>query len=161
MSAASLWCNAWEQGELSDEVLADRVAELLESRNGARGFFVIGLASDCPLFDRLPDDLVLQLHKAGEGIVDLTVRNLAMSTAMAVHHARQSDSKQQARSERITARCTELLRLLEPKAVKERLERLLEGLTGDGDDALFIKRWKYDNEQITAIKSSLNAVAKN
>ena len=38
INAASLWCTAWEQGELSDEVLADRVSELLETRNGSRGF---------------------------------------------------------------------------------------------------------------------------
>ena len=31
MNAAAIWCTAWENGELSDEVLADRIDELLES----------------------------------------------------------------------------------------------------------------------------------
>ena len=38
------WLQLWEAGELSDEVLADRVAELVASRDGARGFFVVALA---------------------------------------------------------------------------------------------------------------------
>ncbi len=90
MEITAQWLNLWEAGELSDEVLADRVAELVASRDGARGFFVISLAGDSPLMDRLPDPLQLQpeqrsacLRAAGDGVVDLTVRNLAMSTAMA------------------------------------------------------------------------------
>ena len=54
IEVADLWCHAWEQGELSDEVLADRVAELVASRDGARGFFVVSLPADNPLMDRLP-----------------------------------------------------------------------------------------------------------
>ena len=38
--------------------------------------------------------LVLALRSAGEGVVDLSVRNLAMSTAMALHHQRQGDRGQ-------------------------------------------------------------------
>ena len=48
------WLRLWEEGELSDEVLADRFAELVASRDGARGFFVVSLAGDSPLMDRLP-----------------------------------------------------------------------------------------------------------
>ncbi|NBP98025.1 MAG: hypothetical protein EBU51_00225, partial [Synechococcaceae bacterium WB6_3A_227] len=86
MEAAALWCGAWEQGDLSDEVLADKVADLVASRDGARGFFVVSLPAENPLMDRLPEPLVMALRSAGEGVVDLTVRNLAMSTAMAVYH---------------------------------------------------------------------------
>ena len=75
--------------------------------------------------DRLPDAVVGQLRCAGAGVVDLSVRNLAMSTAMAVHHRRSGDEAQQAGSERVSSRCIELLRLLEPAEVKERLEQLL------------------------------------
>ena len=71
MEITAQWLGLWEQGELSDEVLADRVAELVASRDGARGFFVVSLAGDCPLMDRLPDPVVIQLRAAGEGVVDL------------------------------------------------------------------------------------------
>ena len=160
MNAAILWCNAWEKGELSDEVLADRVSELLASKCGARGFLVISLASSCPLMDRLPEPFVLQLREAGEIVVDLAVRNLAMSTAMAIHHQREGDVKQKIGSERVIARSLDLLRLLEPKKVKERLEKLLKAATnGEGDDVSFLERRGYDKEQKLAIASNIYAVA--
>ncbi|HJN34055.1 MAG TPA: hypothetical protein QF700_08070 [Prochlorococcus sp.] len=154
------WLRLWEEGELSDEVLADRVSELVASRDGARGFFVVSLAGDSPLMDRLPEALVMQLRAAGDGVVDLTVRNLAMSTAMAMHHQRTSDMTQQARSKRVTSRCTELLRLLEPKSVKTRLEQLLEAVQHNhGEDVAFLNRWGYDDEQKQAITASIEAIA--
>ncbi len=67
MEAAALWCGAWEQGDLSDEVLADKVADLVASRDGARGFFVVSLPAENPLMDRLPEPLVMALRSAGEG----------------------------------------------------------------------------------------------
>ena len=118
------WLELWENGELSDEVLADRVAELVVNRDGGRGFFAVSLAGDSPLLDRLPEPLVLALRAVGAPVVDLCLRNLAMSTAMALHHARSGDPQQQAGSERVASRCTELLRLLEPSQVKQRLETL-------------------------------------
>ena len=162
INASMLWCNAWENEELSDEVLADRVAELLASRDGARGFFVISLASDCPLMDRLPDPLLVQLRAAGGIVIDLTVRNLAMSTAMAIEHKRKGDFEQQACSERITARTVELLRLLEPNQVKSRLEIMLEAtVNSNGSDMEFIRKWGYNNEQKLAITSTIYNVAGN
>ncbi|KMM16751.1 hypothetical protein [Synechococcus sp. GFB01] len=160
MEIAAQWLEHWESGELSDEVLADRVAHLVASRDGARGFFVVSLAGDCPLMDRLPDPLVLQLRRAGEGVVDLSARNLAMSTAMALHHQRAGDAGQQAASRRVAARCTELLRLLEPVAVKQRLETLLSAARdGTGADVAFLDRWGYDAGQRAAITEAVLAVA--
>jgi hypothetical protein len=159
MEITAQWLALWENGELSDEVLADRVAELVASRDGARGFFVVSLAGDGPLMDRLPEPLLLQLRLAGEGVVDLSVRNLAMSTAMALHHQRAGDAAQQGASERVQTRCTELLRGLEPQAVKQRLETLLAATAGEGDDVAFLERWGYDAEQTAAIAAAIEAVA--
>ncbi len=159
LNAAMHWCGSWDKGELSDEVLADRVSELLESLNGARGFFAISLTIDSPLMDRLPEALVVQLRSAGAIVVDLIVRNLAMSTAMTIHHQRQKDEAQKAGSERVKARCLDLLKVLEPNKVKSRLEQLLRGLQGEGPDVDFLKKWNYDNEQKLAISSSIYAVA--
>jgi hypothetical protein len=154
------WLGLWENGELSDEVLADRVAELVAARDGARGFFVVSLAGDCPLMDRLPEPLVLQLRAAGAGVVDLSARNLAMSTAMALHHGRGGDAAQQRASERVASRCTELLRLLDPHAVKQRLEILLAAAgRGEGEDVAFLDQWGYDAEQRQAIATAVEAVA--
>jgi hypothetical protein len=159
MEITAQWLGLWENGELSDEVLGDRVAEMVASRDGARGFFVVSLAGDSPLMDRLPDPVVLALRQAGDGVVDLSVRNLAMSTAMALHHKRNGDAGQQGGSERVQLRCTELLRLLEPGAVKERLETLLEATSGRGDDVVFLDRWGYDADQRAAIADAVLAVA--
>jgi hypothetical protein len=159
MEIAAQWLGLWERGELSDEVLADRVGELVVSRDGARGFFVVALAGDSPLMDRLPEPLVLQLRAAGEGVVDLTARNLAMSTAMALHHRRSGDGQQQEGSERVQLRCTELLRLLQPEAVKRRLETLLAATAGAGEDVAFLARWGYDEQQKAAIAAAVEAVA--
>jgi hypothetical protein len=159
MEITAQWLALWENGELSDEVLSDRVAELVASRDGARGFFVVSLAGDSPLMDRLPDPVVLALRQAGDGVVDLSARNLAMSTAMALHHQRNGDAGQQGGSERVQLRCTELLRLLEPSAVKERLETLLEATDGRGEDVAFLDRWGYDADQRAAIAEAVLAVA--
>ena len=159
MNASIYWCKAWESGELSDEVLADRVGDLLATRDGARGFFVIGLGSDFAILDRLPDALLIELRFAGPPIVDLTVRNLAMSSAMSVHHQRNSDANQQRGSERVKARCIEILRQLEPNSVKTRLEKLLEATKGKGEDISFLDHWGYDKEQIVAIANSINSIA--
>ncbi|KAF0655053.1 hypothetical protein L107_01000 [Cyanobium sp. Copco_Reservoir_LC18] len=166
MEIAAQWIGLWEAGELSDEVLADRVGELVASRDGARGFFVVGLTGEAPLLDRLPEPLVAALRQAGPGVVDLTARNLAMSTAMVLHHRRSGDRDHQAGSERVQLRSTELLRQLEPVAVKQRLESLLAAAAQDGDsegavaeDRAFLDRWGYDAEQRQAIAAAIEAVA--
>jgi hypothetical protein len=100
------------------------------------------------------------LREAGEGVVDLTVRNLAMSTAMALHHQRSGDAAQQARSERVRDRSTELLRQLDPNLVKQRLEVLLQAAgQASGSDLDFLDRWGYDPEQRRAISEAVLAVA--
>lgn len=149
----------WESGELSDAVLADRVGQLVRDRDGARGFFVVSLTGDSPLMDRLPEDLVLQLLLAGMGVVDLTVRNLAMSTAMAVHHQRQNDQTMLDGSLRVKRRSRDLLVQLDPLLVKEKLESMLAGLDGEGEEQAFYERWGYDEEQRQQIAEALLAVA--
>ena len=82
MEITAAWLQNWESEEMTDEVLADRIGEIVASRDGARGFFVVSLAGDSALMDRLPDAVVGQLRNAGEGVVDLSVRNLAMSLSL-------------------------------------------------------------------------------
>ena len=160
METSAGWLAAWESGELSDEVLADQVGALVASRDGARGFFVVALTGDTPLMDRLPEPLVLQLRAAGPPVVDLTARNLAMSTAMALAHGRNGDSERQAGSERVQARSRELLRQLDPAQVKERLEALLSAARdGQGAEVAFLDRWGYDPGQRAAIAAAIESVA--
>tara|TARA_Y100001968_G_scaffold131743_1_gene120191 strand:+ start:192 stop:704 length:513 start_codon:yes stop_codon:yes gene_type:complete len=158
MEATTIWCRSWENDEISDEVIADRIGELTKTIDGARGFFVVSLSIDCPLMDRLPDALIFQLRNSGEIVVDLTVKNLAMSSAMAITHHKNND-QQEIKSERIKIRCIELLKLLDSNQVKKRLEVLLDATKGYGRDVKFIDRWGYNNEQINAISESIFQVA--
>jgi len=158
MQATMIWCKSWENDEISDEVISDRVGELIKTVEGARGFFVVSLSIDCPLMDRFPDALIFQLRNSGEIVVDLTVKNLAMSSAMIITHRENKDT-QESQSERIKIRCIELLKLLDSTQVKKRLDVLLEATKGIGADLKFLDRWGYNDEQINAISDSIYAVA--
>ena len=158
MQASMLWCKSWENDEISDEVISDRIGELIKTVEGARGFFVVSLSIDCPLMDRFPDALIFQLRSSGRIIVDLIVKNLAMSSAMIITHRKNKDP-QELQSERIKVRCIELLKLLDSNQVKQRLDVLLEATKGNGSDLKFIKKWGYDYEQINAISESIYEVA--
>ena len=158
MEATMIWCKSWENDEISDEVISDRIGELIKSMEGARGFFVVSLSIDCPLMDRFPDALIFQLRSSGEIVVDLTVKNLAMSSAMIITHRKNKDP-QESRSERIKIRCIELLKLLDSTQVKTRLDVLLEATNGNGEDLKFLNRWGYNDEQINAISESIYEVA--
>ena len=43
MEITAAWLQQWDNEEISDEVLADRIGEMVASRDGARGF--LSLAS--------------------------------------------------------------------------------------------------------------------
>ena len=158
MEATMIWCKSWENDEISDEVISDRIGELIKTVEGARGFFVVSLSIDCPLMDRFPDALIFQLRSSRDIVIDLTVKNLAMSSAMVITHHKNNDS-QEIQSERIKIRCIELLKLLDSNAVKKRLDVLLEATKGNGTDLKFLDRWGYNDEQITAISESIYKVA--
>ncbi len=159
MKASSHWISAWDAGELSDEILADRVSELTESIEGTRGFFAVSLSSDSPLMDRLPDALVFKLREAGEIVIDITAKNLAMSTAMTIHHHRKKDFNQKIMSNRVKNRCKELLRLLDSKLVNQRVLALLEATKNQGNDVKFFNRWGYDKAQKEKIASEIISIA--
>ena len=158
MQASMLWCKSWENDEISDEVISDRIGELIKTVEGARGFFAVSLSIDCPLMDRFPDALIFQLRSSGEIVVDLTVKNLAMSSAMIITHRKNKDP-QELQSERIKIRCIELLKLLDSTKVKRRLDVLLQAINGNGKDLKFINKWGYNYEQINAIAESIDEVA--
>ena len=64
MNISVKWCKEWDEDLLSEEVLADRIAELIKTRNGLRGFFAYALSDkDCFLLDKLPFSLIYKLVK--------------------------------------------------------------------------------------------------
>lgn len=84
-----------EAGELSQPEVAALVTELVKAKAGARGFFVTSLTSEVSIVDN-PSTLVVQaLRSRPEVVVDLLVKNLAMSAVQAVVH-RQNQKEEMA-----------------------------------------------------------------
>jgi hypothetical protein len=152
------WIALWDKDELSDDVLADLVGQLVQERDGARGFFVVSLTGKSPLMDRLPEVLLHQLRGAGEQVVDLTVKNLAMSTAMCVLHNRNQEADLLDGSLRVQSRSLDLLRQLDSQLVKARLEKFFRGLEGQGEDQQFLEKWGYDAVQRKKIEEIMMSV---
>ena len=44
INISAQWCKEWGEDLLSEEVLADRIAELTKTKNGLRGFFAYALS---------------------------------------------------------------------------------------------------------------------
>ena len=148
------------QGEdlLSEEVLADRIAELIKTKNGLRGFFAYALSDkDCLLLDKLPFSLIFKLNEAGDTVVEIIVKNLIMSSAQIIIHRRDDNSEYEMTSENIADRCKSILRLLETKLVTNTVNQVLRNLDnmGNGLDNSI----KYDLEQKEFIKKQFIDIA--
>ena len=92
INISAQWCKEWEEELLSEEVLADRIAELIKTKNGLRGFFAYALSDrDCYLLDKLPFSIVFKFQEIGESVVEIIVKNLIMSSAQVVLHEREKN----------------------------------------------------------------------
>ena len=92
INISAQWCKEWGEDLLSEEVLADRVAELIKTKNGLRGFFAYALSDqNCYLLDKLPFSLVFKLQEAGNYVVEIVIKNLIMSSAQIVVHDRENN----------------------------------------------------------------------
>ena len=92
INISAQWCKDWGEDLLSEEVLADRIAELIKTRNGLRGFFAYALSDkDCLLLDKLPYSLLFKLNEGGDAVVEIVVKNLIMSSAQIIIHQRDNN----------------------------------------------------------------------
>ncbi|GAB4368480.1 MAG: hypothetical protein Kow00121_07630 [Elainellaceae cyanobacterium] len=148
-----------EQETLSDSEIQSLLAELVSSENGARGFFVTYLTDDRSLADQ-PSEPVIQALQSSPAIVsDLLVKNLAMSTAMAISHRRNSNLAMAQGSERVQRRSLNLIERLQLPEAADKAQQLHESATtGLGDYHQFLDRWHYDAEQRQAIRKAAEKV---
>ena len=152
------WCKEWEEDILSEEVLADRIAELIKTNNGRRGFFAYALSDkNCFLLDKLPFSLMFKLNEGGDPVVEIVVKNLIMSSAQIIIHRRESNNEYEITSENISDRCKAILRLLETKSVTKNVNQVLKGLDNMGNS--FDNSTKYDEEQKEFIKNQILDIA--
>ena len=152
------WCKDWEDNLLSDEVLADRIKELIKSKRGTRGFFAYALSdSECGLLDKLPSSIIFTLRESGEHIVEITVKNLFMSSAQIVNHQKAKNFEYAERSHNISERCINLLKELDTKLVTKKINKMLSEIDNMGNS--FDNAVKYSAEQKSFIRKKVNEIA--
>ena len=152
------WCDEWENDLLSDEVLSDRIKELIKTKNGIRGFFAYALSdSKCSLLDKLPSSLIFTLRERGEYIVEITIKNLIMSSAQIINHKKNKNFDYAAISNNISDRCINLLKELDTKLVTKNINKMISEIDNMGNS--FEKNVKYSTEQKKFIREKVNKIA--
>ena len=154
INISAQWCKEWGEDILSAEVLADRIAELIKTRNGMRGFFAYALSDkDCFLLDKLPFSLMFKLNEGGDPVVEIVLKNLIMSSAQIIIHRRDNNHEYEIISENISDRCKAILRLIETNLVTKSVNQVLIDLDNMGNS--FDSSVKYDSEQKDFIKKQI------
>ena len=158
INISAKWCKEWQDDLLSEEVLADRVAELIKTKNGLRGFFAYALSDqDCFLLDKLPFSLVFKLQEGGKEVVEIVVKNLIMSSAQIVIHDRENNLEYKSNSKNISERCKSILRVLDTKSVTKNINQIMNDLDNLGNS--FDNSKKYDDKQKEFIKYQIFDIA--
>jgi len=158
INISAAWCKEWEEDLLSEEVLADRIAELIKTKTGLRGFFAYALSDEaCTLLDKLPFTLVFKLTEIGDEVVKIIIKNLIMSSAQIIVHQRDNNLRYIESSTNISERCKNILRVLETKLVTKNLNQIIKDLDNLGNS--FDESKKYDSKQKEFIKKQIYDIA--
>jgi len=148
-----------EAHEVSEADEEAAIASLVSSENGARGFFVTYLTDERSFADQPSTAVVRTLQTAPDIVAELLVKNVAMSSAMALTHRRNQDETMAQSSERVRSRTTNLIRLTQIPLVTAKAQQLVHSaITGSGDYQTFLTRWGYDAEQRQVIAEALEQV---
>lgn len=140
----------------SDDVLASAVTALIQTVNGARGFFVTLLSGDFEQADRLTPGLIQGLRSNPDAIADLMMKNIAMPTAMALTHERNGDLDRATSSQRTQRRSIALVQALNLPAIHDRILAMQATLENQSEEyQSFLDRWGYDEEQRSAIGKAM------
>jgi len=158
INISAKWCKEWREDLLSEEVLADRIAELIKTKNGLRGFFAYTLSDkDCFLLDKLPFSVIFKFTESGKDVIEIVIKNLIMSSAQIIVHERQKNSEYKLISENISERCKGILRVLDTKLVTKAIREIIKDLDNLGNS--FDNSIKYDLDQKQFIKKQIYDVA--
>ena len=158
INISAQWCKEWGEDLLSEEVLADRIAELIKTKNGLRGFFAYALSDkDCFLLDKLPSSLIFKFNEGRGAVVEIVVKNLIMSSAQIIIHRRENNDEYEMISENISDRCKAILSMLETNLVTKTVNQIIKELDNMGNG--FDNSIKYDSEQKDFIKKQIFEIA--
>ena len=134
------------------EISASEVAQLVQTEEGARGFFVTYLTSDLAV----SEEIIAGLRSHPEVVSELLVKNLAMSTAQALFHRRRQDETMASSSGRVQERTAQLINLVDLDLVYEKLQQLIVTIETGGNYQALLERRNYDDEQKQLIKAAVN-----
>jgi hypothetical protein len=147
------------QGAIADDFLESAIAQLVASENGARGFFVTYLSDERPIADPPPAAIITALKTSSTTVAPLMVKNLAMSTAMAIAHRRNQDEALAQGSDRVKTRSAYILQAIQSDETNAHIDALITSInTQAGDYTTFLKRWGYDSEQQQAIRQAFESL---
>lgn len=147
--------------ELADGETSQEVGAIVGTVSGARGFLVTLLTGEFRSSDEPSLALLAGLSSARPVVCDLLAKNLVMSTTMAITHVRNGNDELADGSRRVFARTAKLVSLLDSDEMKERLEQMWLSVTQErGDYVSFLKRWKYDDEQLEQAAAALSPLRK-
>ena len=142
--------------DLDESQLESEISALVQTANGARGFFVCFLTGEWQLADVPSNPIIKALQSAPDAIAELLVKNLAMSTAMAIFHRRTDNEEQSQGSDRVARRTAILIEKVELAEVYEIATQMRNSaISNDGNYVSFLERWGYDAEQKQAIANVL------
>jgi hypothetical protein len=143
--------------ELTSSQIQEFVAALVQTANGARGFFVTYLTSPDPICDEPQADIIAALQAHPEIAADLLVKNIAMSTAQQLYHQRRNDPKMVASSATVAIRTTKIIQQLNLPQIQHLCRQLVNTIhTGTGSYDDFLTRWGYDEEQKNSILQAVS-----
>jgi hypothetical protein len=154
--------NLLSRKDLESSQIESEIAELVQTSNGARGFFVCFLTGEWQLADAPSSSIIRALQSAPDAIAELLVKNLAMSTAMAIFHRRAGNEEQAQGSDRVARRTSLLIEKVDLTEVREISAQMYNSaIITTGEYAAFLEKWGYDAEQKQAIANTLNHVLAN
>ena len=145
------------ENQISETEIEEKVATLVSNKQTARGFFATFLTSDSPQADNPCPAVIKALKTAPKVVSELLVKNLAMSSAMAVIHDRHDNLEQLQGSETVCRRTINLIQKINLSEVNTELQVLQKAITDNqGDYVDFLNRWQYDAQQKQSIQQALN-----
>ena len=144
---------------IKDYEIEEIITTLVNSENGARGFFVVYLTSDFSFSNNPTEGIINALKTSPEIVSELLVKNLAMSSAMAITHRRHNDEKKAQGSEQVSKRTINLIKRMNLDLIKEELDGLKQTIVNnEGNYQTFLEKWRYNEEQKQMIKSNIDTI---
>lgn len=144
--------NLLSRQDLDDSQLKAEITALIQTANGARGFFVCFLTGEWQLADAPSPAIIQALQSAPNMIAELLVKNLVMSTAMTIAHRRAGSQEQAQGSDRVAKRTSLLIKQVDLMEVRQISKQMYNSaISNSGEYASFLEKWGYDGEQKQAI----------